>query len=64
MSSFKTAIKRLLLIRAIVRIMAVLAVAKENLNFGTGCQKIRKLGIGKCSEFRMDGSCGWSVTTT
>ena len=63
-SSSKTAINRPLLIRAIVRTMAVLAVARENLNFGTGCQRITALGIGKCSELRMAASCDWSVTAT
>lgn len=64
MSSAKTAINRPLLITAIVRIMAVLAVARENLNFGTGCQRIRILIVKKCGEFRMAASCGWSVTAT
>ena len=43
MSSAKTAIKRPLLMRAIVRMMAVLTVARESVNFGIGCHEIRRL---------------------
>ena len=39
MSSAKTASKRPLLIRANVRIMAVLTVARDSLNFGIGITK-------------------------
>jgi hypothetical protein len=43
MSSAETARNRPLLIRTIVRIMAVLAVARENLIFVIGYQEIRRL---------------------